>query len=140
MHAALQPGGTFTLEMGGLGNVSEMRAALLLAVSRRVGLPAALAADPWFFPDEAWLRGSLEAAGFRVERVEREWRPTKADAGGVEGWIRLFGKMFLDAIEDENVREEAVKEAAEVLNVVSDDAAGGQMISYVRLRALATKI
>lgn len=138
--SALQPGGTFALEMGGLGNVAEMRTALLMAVSRRVGLPAALAADPWFFPDEGWITKSLEAAGFRVDKVEREWRPTAADSGGVEGWVRLFGKQVLDAITDEKEREAAVKEAADVLRVVCDNPGGGQMISYVRLRALATKL
>jgi trans-aconitate methyltransferase len=138
--SALQPGGIFALEMGGLGNVSEMRTALLMAVSRRVGLPAALAADPWFFPDEAWITKSLETAGFRVDKVEREWRPTAADSGGVEGWVRLFGKQVLDAVEDEKEREAAVKEAADVLNVVCNNPGGGQMISYVRLRALATKL
>lgn len=141
---AIRPGGTFALEMGGLGNVSEMRTALLLAVSRRAegGLPAALAADPWFFPDESWISGALEAAGFRVDKVEREWRPTAAGDGGVEGWVRLFGKQVLDVLGDEGstVREEAVKEVAGVLNFVADNPGGGQMISYVRLRALATKL
>lgn len=140
--AALRPGGTFALEMGGLGNVSEMRTALLLAVSRRAegGLPAALAADPWFFPDEVWLTRALETAGFRVDKVEREWRPTAAGDGGAEGWIRLFGKQILDVISDDGLREEAVKEVASVLNVVCENPGGGQMISYVRLRALATKL
>lgn len=140
--ASLRPGGEFALEMGGLGNVSEMRSALLLAVSRRAegGLPAALAADPWFFPDEVWLTRALEAAGFRVDKVEREWRPTAAGEGGVEGWARLFGKQILDAIEDQELREEAVKEVAGVLDVVCRNPAGGHMISYVRLRALATKL
>lgn len=126
--------------MGGLGNVTEMRTALLLTVARRAGLPAALAADPWFFPDETWLSSALEEAGFRVDKVEREWRPTKADQGGVEGWVRLFGKHILEAVEDETEREEAVKEAAAVLKEVCRNPSGGEMISYVRLRALATKV
>ena len=54
MRDALAPGGTFAFEMGGLGNVAEMRAALLSAVARRVGMERAVAADPWFFPDEGW--------------------------------------------------------------------------------------
>jgi trans-aconitate methyltransferase len=137
--ASLRPGGTFAFEMGGLGNVSEMRTALLMVVSRRIGMDAALAADPWFFPDEGWATASLESAGFRVDKVEREWRPTKADKGGVEGWVRLFGSMFLEALPEEQ-REEAVAEAVGVLREVCRNASGGEMVSYVRLRCLATKL
>ncbi|KAI9171808.1 autoinducer 2 sensor kinase/phosphatase luxQ [Paramyrothecium foliicola] len=129
-HAALQPGGTFALEMGGLGNVAEMQTALLMATARHIGLDAAKAADPWFFPDEDWLSSQLESAGFRVDRVEREWRPTKADKGGVEGWVRLMGKQFLDAVPDEAKRELAVAEATEVLREVCKNPNGGEMISY----------
>ena len=140
VHAALRPGGTFALEMGGLGNVSEMRAALLLSVSRRVGHDRAVAAQPWFFPDEAWLSGQLREAGFRVDLVEREWRPTTADKGGVEGWVRLFGRQILEAVEDQAEREEVIREAVEALREVCRMPGGGEMISYVRLRALATKL
>lgn len=140
VYASLQQGGTFTFEMGGLGNVSEMRAAILLAVSRRVGLDRALEAEPWFFPDEAWATQAMESAGFRVDRVEREWRPTTADKGGVEGWVRLFGKQTLDAVTDEKERDEVVKEVAAVLREVCKKPDGGEMISYVRLRCQGTKV
>ncbi|ATY64889.1 methyltransferase [Cordyceps militaris] len=143
VHAALAPGGVFVFEMGGLGNVQEMAAALLVACARRC--PGGLAAVterhyPWFFPDEAWVTAALEAAGFRADRVEREWRPTRADEGGVEGWLRLFGKAILESVPEGAEREAAVREAAEALRFVCDDGHGGQMISYVRLRALATKV
>ncbi|KAH8717188.1 putative methyltransferase C70.08c [Beauveria bassiana] len=143
VHAALAPGGVFAFEMGGLGNVKEMAAALLVACARRApgGLSAVVDQHyPWFFPDEAWATAALEGAGFRVDRVEREWRPTKADKGGVEGWIRLFGSMILESVPEGEQREDAVREAAEALRVVCDDGDGGEMISYVRLRALATKV
>ncbi|KAF4975233.1 hypothetical protein FZEAL_7940 [Fusarium zealandicum] len=110
VYAALAPGGSFTFEMGGLGNVPEMRTAALGAVARRVGMKAALAADPWFFPDEAWISKELEEAGFVVERAEREWRPTPADKGGVEGWIRLMASQLLDAVPEAEAREEAVQD------------------------------
>jgi trans-aconitate methyltransferase len=140
--AAVRTNGIFALEMGGLGNVCEMRVALLMAVARRVpgGIAAARAAEPWFFPDEKWITHALETAGFRVDRVEREWRPTRADKGGVEGWVRLFGSHVLESIKDEEQREAAAREAAEVLREVCKQPDGGEMISYVRLRALATKL
>ena len=126
--------------MGGLGNVAEMRTAILMAVARRVGMEAAVDAEPWFFPEEQWIRGALQEAGFRVDRLEREWRPTEADKGGVEGWVRLFGNQTLNAIKDEVDREAAVKEATQILQHVCKNPAGGEMISYVRLRCVATKL
>ncbi|OAA73854.1 methyltransferase [Cordyceps fumosorosea ARSEF 2679] len=136
LHAALAPGGRLAFEMGGLGNVKEMAGALLLACRRRAATPVVY---PWFFPDEAWAEAALAEAGFRVERVEREWRPTRAGDGGVEGWLRLFGKGMLESVPEGEEREAAVREAAEALRVVCDDGRGGEMISYVRLRALAIK-
>ncbi|KAJ4164315.1 hypothetical protein LMH87_005992 [Akanthomyces muscarius] len=143
VHAALAPGGTFAFEMGGLGNIKEMAAALLVACAPRApgGMPAVVARHyPWFFPDEAWATAALEGAGFRVDRVEREWRPTAADKGGVEGWVRLMGSMILESVPEGAEREDAIREAVEALRVVCDDGRGGEMISYVRLRALATKV
>ncbi|EXF74136.1 methyltransferase [Colletotrichum fioriniae PJ7] len=140
---ALTPGGTFALEMGGLGNVAEMRTAIVMAVARRVGIDKAVAVDPWFFPDEAWLKTVLEeeVGGWEVLKVEREWRPTTADKGGVEGWVRLMGKELLDAVPEEGgQREEAVREIVEVLRHVCRIPGDGEMISYVRLRCLARKL
>lgn len=145
VREVLTPGGTLVFEMGGLGNVAEMRAALHLATARQVGLAKARAADPWFFPDENWMKRVLEeeVGGWKVDRVEREWRPTAAGKGGVEGWVRLMGKAFLDVVEAEKGKEgveAAVREVADALEFVCDDGSGGQMISYVRLRCQATKI
>ncbi|TVY43449.1 putative methyltransferase, partial [Lachnellula subtilissima] len=91
---ALKPGGIFVFEMGGLGNVAEMRAALISVVAKRVGIERAREVDPWFFPDERWMRGMLEetVGGWKVERMEMEYRPTEADQGGVRAWVKLMGK------------------------------------------------
>lgn len=143
VHAALAPGGTFAFEQGGLGNVKEMATALLMACARRApgGMAAIMESHyPWFFPDQAWATDALEKAGFRVDRVELEARATKADKGGVEGWLRLMGKMILESVPEGQEREDAVKEAAEALRFTCADGRGGEIISYVRLRALATKI
>ncbi|KAH8679871.1 S-adenosyl-L-methionine-dependent methyltransferase [Tricladium varicosporioides] len=141
VHAALKPNGSFVFEMGGMGNVAEMRTALLLTVSRRVGLPAALKADPWFFPDEIWMTRMLEdtVGGFKVERIEREYRPTRADEGGIEGWVRLMGKQFFDVVNEEE-REYCIKECLGVLESVCNSPGGGDWLGYVRLRAVVKKI
>ncbi|KAI1087275.1 S-adenosyl-L-methionine-dependent methyltransferase [Rostrohypoxylon terebratum] len=142
-RAALAPGGIFAFEMGGLGNVAEIRSALLSAVARYApgGLPTAVAADPWFFPDEAWVTKVMEeeVGGWKVERAEREYRPTVADEGGVEGWVRLFGAPFFEAVPEEQ-REKCVKEAVDVLEVVCRNPNGGFHLGYVRLRVLAKKL
>ena len=78
--------------------------------------------------------------GFKVEKIEREFRPTKADTGGVEGWLRLMGKQWLSVIEDEKEREDCVKEACEILKTVCSSPGGGDWFGYVRLRVLAHKI
>ncbi|KAH7018514.1 S-adenosyl-L-methionine-dependent methyltransferase [Microdochium trichocladiopsis] len=146
VREALQPGGTFTFELGGLGNVVEMRTALLMAVARRApgGLKTAMEYDPWFFPDEAWVRKTMEdeVGGWKVEKVEREYRPTPADPGasGVEGWVRLMGANFFEAIPDAAEKEEAVREVVEVLNEVCRVPGGGWQYGYVRLRATARKL
>ncbi|KAI1647097.1 S-adenosyl-L-methionine-dependent methyltransferase [Daldinia loculata] len=139
---ALAPGGIFAFEMGGLGNVAEIRAALLGAVTRRVGLSTAIEHDPWFFPDEAWATDMLEnkVGGWKVERAEREYRPTRADAGGVEGWVRLFGAQFFEALKEGEEREECIKEVVDVLEFVCKNPSGGFHLGYVRLRVLARKL
>ncbi|KAL2155013.1 hypothetical protein VTH82DRAFT_3689 [Thermothelomyces myriococcoides] len=136
---ALAPGAPFVFEMGGPGNCAEARVALLSAVARRVGLARAVAADPWLFPDEAWLRDVLETrvGGWKVDRVECEWRPTPVD--GVDGWVRLMGNMWFDVL-PESEREECIREVVDVLDVVCRQPAGGHMLSYVRLRAVVRKI
>jgi trans-aconitate methyltransferase len=142
VHGALKPGGTFVFEMGGMGNVGEMRAALLAAVGRRIGIEKARAVDPWFFPDEEWMKRTLEEKGFVVEKSELAYRQTKTETGqggGIEGWVRLMGKQFFDALEEEG-REECVKEVVEVLKTVSTCASGGEVIGYVRLRVKARKL
>lgn len=124
-----------------MGNVAEIRAVLLSTIGRRVGLEKAVATDPWFFPDEEWMKEMLEEkiGGFRVERVEREFRPTRVDKGGIEGWVRLMGKQFFDVL-GVGERDECVREVCGVLEEVCRSPSGGDWIGYVRLRCLAVKM
>ena len=91
------------------------------------------------------MKKALEASSFEVLKIEREYRPTKADASGIEGWVRLMGKQFFDAVEERKgrgEREVCVRESVEVLRTVcgSEAEGGGEWIGYVRLRGLARKI
>jgi hypothetical protein len=119
-----------------------MRTAFLSVIGRKIGYEKAREIDPWFFPDEIWMTKMMEetVGGFKIEKIEREFRPTKADEGGVEGWVRLMGKQFLDVIEDKQGREECVKEICEILKTVCSSPGGGDWFGYVRLRVLARKV
>lgn len=145
VHSVLKDGGSFVFEMGGKGNVVEMRAAILSAVSKRVDATTAREADPWFFPDEEWMRAALEKHGFVVEKMELEDRPTRleeGEGGGIEGWLRLMASRFFDVVGEEgsDVREECIREVVARLESECRTADGGHVIGYVRLRALARKV
>ncbi len=119
-----------------------MRTALLSVIGRRLGIQKARAADPWFLPDEMWMTKMLEVTvgGFKVEKIEREYRPTLADEGGIEGWVRLMAKQFFDTVTEGQERETCVKEVCELLESVCGSPGGGDWIGYVRLRAVVRKI
>jgi hypothetical protein len=141
VHKALKPSGIFAFEMGGMGNVAEIRTVFLSVIGRRIGYEKAREIDPWFFPDEIWMTKMIEetVGGFKIEKIEREYRPTKADKGGVEAWVRLMGKQLLDAL-SEDEREACVKEVCEVLKTVCSSPGGRDWFGYVRLRVLARKV
>lgn len=147
-YRALRPGGTFVFEMGGAGNVAEIDAAMVAAlVAHGVSMKEAKEARPWVFPSEEMMRELLEKAGFEVERLELEYRPTRltakgvgdGGAGGLEGWVRLMGAAFLEKVE-EGKRDGVVEYVCEVLeNIVRREADGSEWLGYVRLRGLARK-
>ncbi|KAF7958374.1 hypothetical protein EAE96_001923 [Botrytis aclada] len=154
----LKPNGIFVFEMGGMGNVAEMRTAFLSVVRRRCagGLKRAREVDPLFFPDEVWMRKVLaatstssssssdvskEAEGeWNIKKLETEYRPTPTDKGGIEGWVKLMGKQFFDVLGDGEEREEAEKEVCEVLESVCRSPGGGDWIGYVRLRGVIRRV
>ncbi|KAM3086120.1 hypothetical protein ACMFMG_000259 [Clarireedia jacksonii] len=143
----LSPNGTFVFEMGGHNNISSIHSALLSVVSRHIpgGLTAARALDPWFFPSEQWMHRTLsQVPDLEVQKLETEYRPTKADAGGLEGWVRLMGKQFLDGVgqEGSRKREEVVREVVDVLGTICGEEGGGvegDWLGYVRLRGVVKK-
>ncbi|OJD29816.1 methyltransferase type 11 [Diplodia corticola] len=144
----LAPNGSLVLEAGGAGNVAEVLTALTTALVHFNVVPSLAAAreiSPWYFASEKWLREKLVEAGFVVEKLETEYRPTRLteeEKGGVEGWVRLFGKQFLDKVEEEGgemKREEVVRWVAEALRGSCEREDGTWWLGYVRLRAVARK-
>lgn len=129
-------------EMGAHGNVAEVHAALVAAlVHRGVSAVRAREASPWVFPSAEGMRGLLEGVGFVVEVVETELRQTRlteGEGGGLEGWVRLFGEGFLEAVGVEE-REGVVREVVDVLEGVGRMEDGGFEVNYVRLRFVARR-
>ncbi|KAI9648013.1 hypothetical protein NHQ30_002641 [Ciborinia camelliae] len=117
IHRLLKPNGLFVFEMGGMGNVAEMRTALLSVVGRRArgGIERVREVDPWFFPDERWMRGVLSEDDsssdhkneneneksqntnrkWHIENLETEYRPTPADQGGDQRLGPINGETIL---------------------------------------------
>lgn len=144
-YSLLKPGGVFVFEMGGAGNVADAHAALLSAVVHQgLSIVEAREACPWFFPSEKWMKQMLGAVGFVVERSETEYRPTQLTTekeGGLEGWARLMGAQFLEALPTQEKRESAVREVCDTLqSVLTHEEDGSMWLGYVRLRVLARKI
>ncbi|GMA16404.1 methyltransferase domain-containing protein [Deinococcus metallilatus] len=135
LHAALRPGGRLTLEMGGAGNVLEVRKAVERALAE-LGLPALV--HPWVFPSPGELATLLETAGFRVERLHRFDRPSVlGGADGFQAWLEGFGQGWLAPL---TARERAVVVArAEALARPTLWNGQDWVADYVRLRALATR-
>ena len=146
INKALKPGGTFVFEMGGKGNIAEIHAAIISAMTAH-GIPLQPARDscPWFFPSDVWMRQSLEEAGFEVRKCELEYRPTKLNpdsadgSGGLEGWVRLMGAQMLETVDAAKV-DSVVRQVVETLGtIITREEDGSQWIGYVRLRAVAVK-
>jgi SAM-dependent methyltransferase len=141
-YTALKPGGVFVFECGGYGNVAEMVTAIIAAmVANGIPLVEAREKIPWYFASEDWMNQTLVGLGFRVEKLELEYRPTKmtekdSAGGGLEGWVRLFGASILDGLEKS---EEIVRDICDYLETVITKEDGTQWIGYVRLRGVASK-
>jgi trans-aconitate methyltransferase len=90
VRAALRPGGRFVAERGGARNIQAILDAVAAAMAE-AGLPEPV--PPWHFPTPAEQATLLEAAGFRVARMEYFPRPTPLAGGpaGLVDWLEMFG-------------------------------------------------
>ncbi|HKQ68285.1 MAG TPA: methyltransferase domain-containing protein [Polyangiaceae bacterium] len=86
----LAPGGVFSLEMGGAGNIARM-VRMLDAVSSQLGGPT----SPWTFPDAGTYLELLEEAGFEVRggHVGTVGQRRAFDEAGIQGWLESQALM-----------------------------------------------
>lgn len=147
VYKCLKPNGVFASESGGLGNVSEIHSAFLATLVNKYGFDAkeAAKAGPWFFPHEDVVRHYLENAGFKVEKIDREYRSTLLphNDDGMMQWLEIFGFAFVDAVQKKHPNVDKTKflqEVLDVLRAVNYDSYSNQWYAgYVRLRFRAVK-
>jgi len=132
---ALKPGGRFVGEMGGAGNVEQIKQALIAALDGR-GLDGR-GAVPWYFPTPDDYRRLLEARGFAVRDIALIPRPTPLP-GPMADWLETFAENFLRRL-PEAARPAFCAEVSEALRPTLCDAEGRWTADYVRLRFAADK-
>lgn len=135
MWRALKPGGRVAAEMGGSGNVAQIREAILEALQRRKIDGSRL--DPWYFPTADAYKARLENAGFIVTHIEQIERPTPLP-NELQNWLDTFAEPFLSVLPAAD-RAAFKDEVAEALapELLQDD--GVWVADYVRLRFRAEK-
>lgn len=132
---ALRLGGRFVAEQGGHGNIAAVRTALAVALKEE-GVETDLA-DVWYFPSEVEQVRRLEMAGFVVEEVVMQARPTVVDMG-MEGWLEALAGTVLAKVPGAR-REIVGRRVVEMLRPALIDSDGKWTVDYVRLRFKAVK-
>jgi trans-aconitate methyltransferase len=137
----LRPGGRCVVEMGGVGNVQAITAAIRSA-RRDIGLDADLASS-WTFPTPGEQAARLENHGFTVRLVQLVDRMTPLAPGdSAADWARMFGAVLVDDVPDDCRAEfdTAVDVHARAAGLdVRPDGEPGWWIDYVRLRFVAVR-
>jgi hypothetical protein len=134
MAHALKPGGRLVVELGGSGNVQQLRDAVARALTEwRIKVPE----SPWFFPGIGECAGMLERHGLEVNYASLFDRPTPLE-NGLGGWMDMFGGHFLAVVGPER-REAFVSQVEEYVRpALWRD--GQWFADYRRLRIVATRV
>ncbi|KAH9053916.1 S-adenosyl-L-methionine-dependent methyltransferase, partial [Lactarius vividus] len=136
----LKVGGLFVAEMGGHGNIADVRNALHGSLLKRGIDP--VARDPWFFPTPDQYTQLLKSANLHPLSVALQ--PRETPIADLTGWVRLFcGHNFLEGIEPED-EQEIVREVVATCRKAGrcrwDEQKKLWYLDYVRLRVTATKL
>src|SRR5918998_1716818 len=135
---ALEPGGRFVAEMGGIGNIATIVAATYQALAEE-GIPRELVRNPWYFPTIGEYAALLERAGFEVRIMQLFDRPTPLDdcPNGIADWLRMFGGELLALLPAD--RRTRVQERVNELTWPRLQREGRWVADYRRLRFMAVK-
>ena len=95
----LRQGGRIAAEMGGVGNIAAIERAIYQGLSH-YDLTPQMVPMPWTFSTPAHVAQTLESAGFEVRYMNLYDRLTLlgAEAGGIKGWVRMFGRAILEQV------------------------------------------
>ena len=126
---SLKPGGRFAGEMGGEGNLAQLREALDEELIIRGYVPPVEASNWYASPEE--FAEVYEAAGFEQVDARLIERPTAIEHG-VAQWVTTFRRGWLDrAGVPEGERDE--------IGAAVADRVGSNIADYVRLRFIMRK-
>ena len=126
---ALKSGGRFAGEMGGEGNIRNLREALDEELIIRGYAPPVEAGNWYASPEE--FAAVYEAAGFCEIDARLIERPTPLDHG-VAAWVTTFRKGWLD-------RAQVPEEERTEIGASVADRFGSDIADYVRLRFIMRK-
>lgn len=126
---ALKPGGRFAGEMGGEGNLRQLREALDEELIIRGYVPPADAANWYASPQE--FASVYEAAGFLEIDARLIERPTPIEHG-VAQWVTTFRRGWLD-------RAQVPEDERPEIGAAVADRIGTDVADYVRLRFIMRK-
>lgn len=134
VYNALNSGGQFVFEMGGMGNNSLIHSALAKSFAE-AGLDYVM---PFYFPSIGEYSSMLEKAGFKIRYAVLFDRPTELKGeNGLSDWINMFVKNPFIGV-DEPLKSDIIKRAVDMLyhDLYRD---GIWYADYVRLRMKAVK-
>jgi SAM-dependent methyltransferase len=141
MFRALKPGGRLVAELGGYGNIAEVRRAVNVALAELDVVSIARPWCPWYFPRLGEYAGVLEDAGFVVHSCSWFPRPSPMPNSGAQSgiatWLGIFASALLDAVPSEQRVVFASLVEREARAKLFRD--GTWLIDYVRLRVEATR-
>jgi len=138
VYDSLKTGGRFVAEMGGQGNVAQLRAATKQVLEAH-GYHKQAEAKNWYFPSLGEYTTRLEKQGFRVTFAAHFDRKTPLQDGeqGVAKWIAMFGAQYLIGIPKEE-KEQILNEITNILEPAYNED-GQWYADYKRLRFIAIK-
>lgn len=134
VYRCLKPHGRFVFEMGGVGNITQLLAAIKQAAAEFGTTDLSLIN---YYPSIGQYTGLLEAGGLQVRYAELINRPTQLKGEtGLRDWVNMFRVAVLKQIPNTENFFERLEDIAKP--ILYHD--GSWWADYVRLRVLAVKI
>lgn len=135
IYSSLKPGGQFVAELGGSGNIEQIRNVVMNELSIR-GYDHG---PTWYFPSISEYTTLLEKNGFEVRYAVLFDRPTELNGtDGLRSWLKMFGDALFGSVTGDE-REDIIAEIEDRLrpDCFREDV---WTIGYRRLRFRAVRL